>query len=215
MILSWVFVSAYLGIAILSAVLVVIVVMRSRMMHDARLVSRATFTKTHAMGTMNYGRTALNLSAYVTPQEDGTYAASVFDPTTGWRKELVTGIRTLEDAQKTADELVHGSGQDCVGNRLGYCGEWRQLHHSMYKDGTYVQIVESRDGKTLYRMGTISEGKVFQGTWQYVFHEDERFLYRLPDLTVRAQEFNLCERPSDSYVQHINSITQPPTPPYH
>jgi hypothetical protein len=55
-------------------------------------------------------------------------------------------------------------------------------------------------------MGTISGEKLEDGDRVFLFHHDERFNDRLPDLYLPDYEMEECQRPTDSEVKQINML---------
>ena len=74
----------------------------------------------------------------------------------------------------------------------------------MFSDGMYVRLITAPNT----RMGTISKGISEAGKIRFIFHHDERFIDRIPDLYVFNYDIEECERPSDETVNKINELIQ-------
>jgi hypothetical protein len=70
--------------------------------------------------------------------------------------------------------------------------------------GQTVRLVEVPKS----RIGTIQDVHLDNGHIQYLFHLDPRFLSQIADYYMDEGDFELCECPTDEYVQAINQLTQ-------
>jgi hypothetical protein len=57
-------------------------------------------------------------------------------------------------------------------------------------------------------IGTIQDVHLNNGQIQYLFHLDPRFRIQVADYYMDEGDFELCERPTDEYVNTVNQLTQ-------
>jgi hypothetical protein len=75
----------------------------------------------------------------------------------------------------------------------------------MTNNQQYVRLVDA----PRTRIGTITSTKIEHGHTEYLFHQDERFADKLRDFWAMEGDFEPCERPTDAYVEQINSLLKP------
>jgi hypothetical protein len=69
--------------------------------------------------------------------------------------------------------------------------------------GQYVCIVVARNT----RIGTIEAARFDKDHASFLFHQDSRIAFRLPDIWLRDSEFEECQRPTDEQVTRINDLS--------
>ena len=74
----------------------------------------------------------------------------------------------------------------------------------MLHNGLYVRLVIA----PRTRMGTISQVSHESGKTKLLFHHDERFRDRLPDLWLFEDEAEECLRPTDEEVKTIDKLIE-------
>lgn len=68
--------------------------------------------------------------------------------------------------------------------------------------GQYVRIVVAPNT----RMGTIEAVHFHEDHVSFLFHQDSRIAFRLPDIWLRDFEFEECKRPTDEQITRINDL---------
>jgi hypothetical protein len=69
--------------------------------------------------------------------------------------------------------------------------------------GQYVRIVAAPNT----RMGTIKAARFNRDHVSFLFQQDSRIAFALPDLWMRDSELEECRRPTDEQVAMINNMT--------
>jgi hypothetical protein len=69
--------------------------------------------------------------------------------------------------------------------------------------GQYVRIIATRNA----RIGTIKAARFDKDHASFLFHQDPRLVYKLPDVWMRDFELEVCRRPTDEQVAMINNLT--------
>ncbi len=69
--------------------------------------------------------------------------------------------------------------------------------------GQYVRIVTALNT----RIGTIKAARFDRERVSFLFHQDPRLAYTLPDVWMRDSEVEECNRPTDEQVAMINNLT--------
>jgi hypothetical protein len=70
--------------------------------------------------------------------------------------------------------------------------------------GQYVRMILAPNT----RKGTITDSKIEHGNVEYLFHHDQRFDDRLPDLWVMESDIEACVKPTDAEVATINALAK-------
>jgi hypothetical protein len=68
--------------------------------------------------------------------------------------------------------------------------------------GQYVRLLDSPKAG----IGTIIDTKPEHGQTAYLFHQDERFTYKIRDYWADEGDFEPCQRPTDEYVAQVNAM---------
>ena len=68
--------------------------------------------------------------------------------------------------------------------------------------GQYVRIVAAPNT----RIGTIKAARFERDHVSFLFHQDPRLIYTLPDVWMRESELEECGRPTDEQVAMINDL---------
>jgi len=69
--------------------------------------------------------------------------------------------------------------------------------------GQYVRMIAAPNT----RIGIIQAARFDRGHVSFLFHQDPRIIFALPDLWMRDSELEECRRPTDEQVSMINDIT--------
>lgn len=69
--------------------------------------------------------------------------------------------------------------------------------------GQYVHMVVA----PRTRIGTVEAACFDRGRIRFLFHQDSRLEYKLPDVWLEESEVEECQRPSDEQVAEINDMT--------
>jgi hypothetical protein len=69
--------------------------------------------------------------------------------------------------------------------------------------GQYVRMVAAPNT----RIGTIKAARFDRGRARFLFHQDPRLNFALPDLWMRDFELEECRQPTDEQVAMINNMT--------
>jgi hypothetical protein len=69
--------------------------------------------------------------------------------------------------------------------------------------GQYVRIVVAPDT----RIGTIKAARFDRDHASFLFHQDPRLVYTIPDVWMQDSELEECSRPTDERVSMINNMT--------
>jgi hypothetical protein len=68
--------------------------------------------------------------------------------------------------------------------------------------GQYVRMVVAPNT----RIGTIKAARFDQGHISFLFHQDPRLVFQLPDVWLQSSEVEKWRRPTDEEVERINEM---------
>ena len=68
--------------------------------------------------------------------------------------------------------------------------------------GQYVRMVVAPNT----RIGTIKAARFDKDHASFLFHQDPRLVFRLPDVWSQASEVEECKPPTDEQVERINEV---------